>query len=57
LWIYIGTDTFTITEEFKEIKEGDILSFRKRREYCYSMASNYNSRYKPVWMNGRRSFN
>ena len=38
-----------------EIKEGDILSFRNAGAYCYSMASNYNSRYKPaevLWMNG-----
>jgi diaminopimelate decarboxylase len=37
-----------------EIKEGDILSFRNA-EPIVSMASNYNSRYKPaevLWMNG-----
>ena len=39
-----------------EIKEGDILSFRNAGAYCFSMASNYNSRYKPaevLWMNGK----
>ncbi|MBE0391276.1 diaminopimelate decarboxylase [Flavobacterium sp. PL002] len=50
------TDTFANNRRIPEIKEGDILSFRNAGAYCYSMASNYNSRYKPaevLWMNGQ----
>ena len=50
------TDTFANNRRIPEIKEGDILSFRNAGAYCYSMASNYNSRYKPaevLWMNGK----
>lgn len=50
------TDTFANNRRIQEIKEGDILSFRNAGAYCYSMASNYNSRYKPaeaLWMNGQ----
>lgn len=49
------TDTFANNRRISEIKEGDILSFRNAGAYCFSMASNYNSRYKPaevLWMNG-----
>ncbi|MFV8364029.1 diaminopimelate decarboxylase [Flavobacterium sp. ZT3P35] len=49
------TDTFANNRRIAEIKEGDILSFRNAGAYCFSMASNYNSRYKPaevLWMNG-----
>jgi diaminopimelate decarboxylase len=48
------TDTFANNRRIAEIKEGDILSFRNAGAYCFSMASNYNSRYKPaevLWMN------
>jgi diaminopimelate decarboxylase len=50
------TDTFANNRRISEIKEGDILSFKNAGAYCYSMASNYNSRYKPaevLWMNGK----
>jgi diaminopimelate decarboxylase len=50
------TDTFATNRRISEIKEGDILSFRNAGAYCFSMASNYNSRYKPaevLWMNGK----
>jgi diaminopimelate decarboxylase len=50
------TDTFANNRRISEIKEGDILSFRNAGAYCYSMASNYNSRYKPaevLWINGQ----
>jgi diaminopimelate decarboxylase len=50
------TDTFANNRRISEIKEGDILSFRNAGAYCYSMASNYNSRYKPaevLWRNGQ----
>ena len=50
------TDTFATNRRIAEIKEGDILSFRNAGAYCFSMSSNYNSRYKPaevLWMNGK----
>ncbi|SEA78240.1 diaminopimelate decarboxylase [Flavobacterium gillisiae] len=50
------TDTFANNRRISEIKEGDILSFRNAGAYCYSMSSNYNSRYRPaevLWMNGK----
>jgi len=42
------TDTFGTNRQICEIKEGDILSFNNAGAYCYSMASNYNSRYRPA---------
>ena len=50
------TDTFATNRRISEIKEGDILSFRNAGAYCFSMASNYNSRYKPaevLWKDGK----
>ncbi len=50
------TDTFANNRRIAEINEGDILSFRNAGAYCFSMSSNYNSRYKPaevLWMNGQ----
>jgi diaminopimelate decarboxylase len=49
------TDTFASNRRIQEIAEGDILCFRNAGAYCYSMSSNYNSRYKPaevLWING-----
>jgi len=49
------TDTFANNRRISEINEGDILCFRNAGAYCFSMASNYNSRYKPaevLWLNG-----
>ena len=31
-----------------EINEGDILCFKNAGAYCFTMASNYNSRYRPA---------
>ncbi|WP_242087010.1 diaminopimelate decarboxylase [Aestuariivivens sediminis] len=48
------TDTFGNNRRINEIKEGDILAFRNAGAYCFSMASNYNSRYRPaevLWYN------
>ena len=42
------TDTFGSNRRINEIKEGDILCFNNAGAYCFSMASNYNSRYKPA---------
>ncbi len=50
------TDTFANNRRIAEINEGDILCFRNAGAYCFSMASNYNSRYKPaevLWLNGK----
>ena len=42
------TDTFANNRRISEIKEGDILCFKNAGAYCFSMASNYNSRFKPA---------
>ncbi|MFT6319441.1 MAG: diaminopimelate decarboxylase [Granulosicoccus sp.] len=42
------TDTFGVNRRINEIQEGDILVFHNAGAYCSSMASNYNSRYKPA---------
>ncbi|RLD83613.1 MAG: diaminopimelate decarboxylase [Bacteroidetes bacterium] len=42
------TDTFGSNRRISEIKEGDVLSFRNAGAYAFSMASNYNSRYRPA---------
>jgi len=48
------TDTFGSNRRIAEISEGDVLAFRNAGAYCFSMASNYNSRYRPaevLWYN------
>jgi diaminopimelate decarboxylase len=42
------TDTFGANRRITEISEGDTLCFNNAGAYCFSMASNYNSRYRPV---------
>lgn len=42
------TDTFANNRRIPEITEGDILAFNNAGAYCFSMASNYNSRYRPA---------
>ena len=42
------TDTFGTNRRINELTEGDILCFHNAGAYCFSMASNYNSRYKPA---------
>ena len=42
------TDTFGSNRRISEISEGDILCFNNAGAYCFSMASNYNSRYRPA---------
>lgn len=42
------TDTFAWDRKIEEIKEGDILAFQNAGAYCFSMASNYNSRLRPA---------
>lgn len=48
------TDTFGSNRRINEISEGDILCFKNAGAYCFSMASNYNSRFRPaevLWYN------
>lgn len=48
------TDTFGNNRRINEINEGDILCFKNAGAYCFSMASNYNSRFRPaeiLWYN------
>ena len=48
------TDTFGNNRRINEINEGDILCFKNTGAYCFSMASNYNSRFRPaevLWYN------
>ena len=49
------TDTFANNRRITEISEGDILAFKNAGAYCFTMSSNYNSRYRPpevLWHNG-----
>ncbi|HEY4784511.1 MAG TPA: diaminopimelate decarboxylase [Bacteroidales bacterium] len=41
------TDTFAWNRNIHEIEEGDCLVFHNAGAYCFSMASNYNSRFLP----------
>jgi len=42
------TDTFANNRRISEINEDDILCFKNAGAYCFTMASNYNSRYRPA---------
>ncbi|MCB0434162.1 MAG: diaminopimelate decarboxylase [Flavobacteriaceae bacterium] len=42
------TDTFANNRRIAEIHEGDILAFNNAGAYCFTMSSNYNSRYRPA---------
>lgn len=42
------TDNFAEDRILPEIREGDLLVFRNAGAYCFEMASNYNSRFKPA---------
>ena len=49
------TDTFANNRRISEIREGDILAFSNAGAYAFTMASNYNSRYRPpevLWYQG-----
>lgn len=49
-------DTFGSNRKISEINEGDFLAFRNAGAYCQTMASNYNSRYRPaevLWINNQ----
>ncbi len=50
------TDTFANNRRITQINEGDILAFKNAGAYCFTMASNYNSRYRPaevLWHNNK----
>lgn len=50
------TDTFANNRRINEISEGDILCFKNAGAYCFTMASNYNSRFRPpevLWYKGK----
>lgn len=42
------TDTFASNRAISEIHPGDILCFKNAGAYCFSMSSNYNSRFRPA---------
>lgn len=42
------TDTFGYDRRLNEVREGDILAMKNAGAYGFSMASNYNSRYRPA---------
>lgn len=42
------TDTFGWDRKLNEVREGDILAFHNAGAYGFSMASNYNSRFRPA---------
>lgn len=42
------TDTFGANRKISEIREGDVLCIHNAGAYCMSMASNYNSRFRPA---------
>jgi diaminopimelate decarboxylase len=42
------TDTFGINRKIAEVREGDVLAMKNAGAYCMSMASNYNSRFRPA---------
>ncbi|MDX2306352.1 MAG: diaminopimelate decarboxylase [Microscillaceae bacterium] len=41
------TDTIGSDRKLNEVREGDILAIKNAGAYCFSMASNYNSRLRP----------
>ncbi|NNK83845.1 MAG: diaminopimelate decarboxylase [Flavobacteriaceae bacterium] len=50
------TDTFANNRRISEISQGNILAFRNAGAYCFTMASNYNSRLRPaevLWYNDK----
>ena len=50
------TDTFANNKLISEISDGDIIAFKNAGAYCFTMASNYNSRFKPpeiLWFNNQ----
>jgi len=52
------TDTFATNRPISEIQQGDYLSFSNAGAYCFSMSSQYNSRYRPaeVMVHGEKDY-
>ncbi|MDA9572298.1 diaminopimelate decarboxylase [Flavobacteriaceae bacterium] len=49
------TDTFGSNRKIAEISEGDLVAFKNAGAYCFTMSSNYNSRFRPaeiLWHEG-----
>lgn len=42
------TDTFAESRQLGKVSEGDIICMDNAGAYCFSMSSNYNSRFKPA---------
>ena len=42
------TDTFGWNRKITEAAEGDYLAFKNAGAYCFTMSSNYNSRFRPA---------
>jgi diaminopimelate decarboxylase len=42
------TDTLGADRKLNEVREGDLLAIKNAGAYGYSMASNYNSRFRPA---------
>ncbi|GAI86124.1 unnamed protein product [marine sediment metagenome] len=42
------TDNFAEDRPLPEVREGDLIVIRNAGAYCYEMASNYNSRFRPA---------
>ncbi len=42
------TDTLGVDRKLNEVREGDLLAIKNAGAYGYSMASNYNSRFRPA---------
>ena len=42
------TDTIGSDRKLNEVREGDLLAIKNAGAYGYSMASNYNSRFRPA---------
>ncbi len=42
------SDTFASNRMLPEVRKGDYLKFNNAGAYCFSMSSNYNSRYRPA---------
>lgn len=42
------TDTFGVDRKLTEVREGDILAFHNAGAYGFSMASNFNARFRPA---------
>ena len=55
-WTKLRSGCKRKSRRISEIHEGDILCFKNAGAYCFSMASNYNSRLKPaevLWKDGK----